>query len=170
MFKNSFIFIFFFIFMTCSFVILEIHKAGQISWQFFLIIVVGCFLTSWWFTVTFTKRMQVFRDRLLKEDDMDFDEQIVCKDGINHFEKVIATGGIGYLLQNKFVFIPHKLNFSKKELTIPFSDIIEISDYKIWHFFDTGTKITLQSGKVEKFVIDKTSDFYNRLINLKTDR
>ena len=67
--------------------------------------------------------MQSIRKRLLEDDDADFGENVICKDGINHIKKFIATGGIGYLLQNKLVFIPHKLNLSKKELTILFSDV-----------------------------------------------
>lgn len=159
-----------FVFMSCFFIVYYIHKKEQMPWYFYLIIIIGALLYSWWITFLFKRRMQSTRKRLLEEDDAEFDEKIVCRDGINHIEKIVATGGIGYLLQSKLVFIPHKLNITKKELTILFSDILNISDYRVWGLFETGVKITLNTGKIEKFVVDKAGDFYCRLMNLKTDR
>jgi hypothetical protein len=85
---------------------------------------------------------------------------------MNHFRGIIADGGTGYLLSDSLVFIPHKMNLSRKEVNIPFSDVESITDHKIRGIFDTGLKITMKSGKVEKFVVDKTTLFYKMVLDM----
>jgi hypothetical protein len=90
--------------------------------------------------------------------------EIISQGLINHLRGIIADGGAGYLLNDRFVFHPHKLNFSTKDLTFLLSDIEQVQSCKIM-FFNTGLKITMKSGKVEKFVVNKEDEFYTKLLN-----
>ena len=90
--------------------------------------------------------------------------EIISQGLINHLRGIIADGGTGYLLNDRFVFHPHKLNFSTKDLTFLLSEIEQIQPCKIM-FFATGLKIILKSGKVEKFVVNKEDEFYTKLLN-----
>jgi hypothetical protein len=83
---------------------------------------------------------------------------------MNRFRGLIAGGGVGYLLRDKLVFIPHKLNLSRKTVAIPFSNIESVSGYKVWRMFNVGVKVTLKSGKIERFVVDHSGNFYSRLL------
>jgi hypothetical protein len=74
-----------------------------------------------------------------------------------------SLGDIGALYKDKLIFIPHKLNFSHKELTIMFSDIENIHRYKIMGIFNVGIEIVMNSGKTRKFAMDKTDGFYKYL-------
>jgi hypothetical protein len=86
---------------------------------------------------------------------------------MNHSQKCFigATGGIGCLYKDNLLFIPHKMNLFRKEVSISFSEVESITDRKIWKVFDTQLKITLKSGKVEKFVVDETTSFYTMLLD-----
>jgi hypothetical protein len=91
--------------------------------------------------------------------------EIISQGLINHLRGIIADGGVGYLLNDRFVFHPHKLNFSTKDLTFLLSEIEQVQSCKIMFFFDTGLRIRLKSGKEEKFVVNKKSEFYTKLLN-----
>jgi hypothetical protein len=58
------------------------------------------------------------------------------------------------------------MNLSRKEIHIPFSEVENITSHKIWGIFDTGLKIKIKSGKVEKFVVDKTTPFYKMVLEM----
>jgi hypothetical protein len=96
-------------------------------------------------------------------NDIDFGEPIKDKALINHFRGIVPDGGVGYLLSTKFVFIPHKLIFFHKKVTVNFSEIENIFDFKLLGILSTGLKILMKSGKTERFVIDKKSLFYKNL-------
>ena len=100
----------------------------------------------------------------LLSEDVDFDGEVVSKGCVNRFRGVVADGGVGYLLRNKLVFIPHKLNFSRKTVSIPLADIESVSGYKVWRIFSVGVKITLKSGKVERFAIDHAGSFCSSVL------
>jgi hypothetical protein len=102
---------------------------------------------------------------LLDRDDYSA-EKIISQGLMNHFRRMIADGGIGYISPERLIFVPHKLNLSNKEVNIPFSEVESITNYKICGIFDTGMKIIMKSGKVEKFVINKTTPFYKMLSDM----
>ncbi|MDR2424159.1 MAG: hypothetical protein LBD59_05480 [Prevotellaceae bacterium] len=56
-----------------------------------------------------------------------YQDQVVINQGLtNRYRGIIADGGVGYLLHDRFVFHPHKLNFSKKDKTILLSEIEQV--------------------------------------------
>jgi hypothetical protein len=79
---------------------------------------------------------------------------------MSHQRGIIAGGSAGYLLSDSLVFLPHNLTFSRMPLTIMLSDIVHISGRRILGIFGTRLKITLKSGKMERFVINKDSELY----------
>ncbi|GHV65269.1 hypothetical protein FACS1894199_05530 [Bacteroidia bacterium] len=140
-------------------------------WYSYVFLIVGGLLYAWLVTSAINRQMKSLQKRLLDmDDDEDFGDKIFSKGGMNHFRGAIADGGIGYILQDKLVFIPHNLNLSRKSLTINFCEVKGFADYKIWHIVDTGLKIILQSGRMEKFVVDKTGEFYQQLIKALQNR
>lgn len=94
------------------------------------------------------------------------DSDLVDYSPINHVKKffINTTGGVGCLYKDKFIFMTHKLNFSKEKITILLSEIKNISDYKVLGILNVGIKINLKSGKTEKFIINKTSSFYKKIV------
>ncbi len=91
-------------------------------------------------------------------------EEIIHKEVINHFKnRIVAVGGVGYVLKTKMVFVSHKQQPSDKSLEIPFSEIATISGFKFYGIVDTSLKIVLQSGKEERFAVDKTNQLYHIL-------
>jgi hypothetical protein len=109
--------------------------------------------------------MQKSIDRIVSEVNKNND--LIAYAPMNHLKNYFfnAIGGAGYLLKDKFVFHPHKLNFSTKGLTYLLSEIEQIQPCKMF-FFDTGLKIRLKSGKEEKFVIDRQSSLFKKLIEI----
>jgi hypothetical protein len=106
--------------------------------------------------------MNNVNNSLLSNDNI-IGEPIKNKALINHFRGIISDGGVGYLLSDKLVFIPHKLNFTHEKITVVFSEIESVSDFKLCGFLNIGLKILIKSGKTERFVIDKKSLFYKNL-------
>ncbi|GHV09905.1 hypothetical protein FACS1894162_1670 [Bacteroidia bacterium] len=45
-------------------------------------------------------------------------KKVISCDLMNHSRGIIVDGGIGYLLSDCLVFVPHKLNFSRKCLEL----------------------------------------------------
>jgi hypothetical protein len=101
--------------------------------------------------------------QLLDLEETDIEGKVLQKDWMNHIRlwKIIAVPGFGFLLEDRLLFVQQKRR--RTEISIPFSDIADISDMKLLGIFDTGLKITLKSGKTEVFVLDKQSDFYKAL-------
>jgi hypothetical protein len=114
----------------------------------------------------FNRQRKLFAKRLRCEK-IDLYSDCLNKDQMGHFKGIFANGGTGYLLQDKIVFVPHKCNFSRKTITVLFADIMKISPLKIWGIMDIGLKISLKSEKEERFVVDKSNDFYHYLISIK---
>lgn len=134
--------------------------------------IISCIIQGIIFSIIFAyvmnKTMKNMRKKLkekLNEEDVDFGKPLIARDLMNHYRGITADGGFGYLLSDSLVFVPHKLFMfnTPSAITIMLSDIRKVSDYKVLGLFDTGLKITLKSGKVEKFVIDKESDLYKKI-------
>jgi hypothetical protein len=133
--------------------------AENILWYGCLLsIVEGC-IVAW----LFNRGMTFFYNRRRHLHDNAYEINME-RDIMNHFRGIITDGGIGYLYEDKLVFVPHKFNFSRKTIAIPFADIAKVSTYKIWGIINTGLRITLKSGKEERFVMNKSGDFYKNLI------
>jgi hypothetical protein len=150
--------------MTVFMAVFISSKEGSVlSWWAYLLFIANGLLYGWLTTWLFEKGRQAMQARLLGEE-IDLGGDIVSRGCMNHFSGLIADGGMGYLLRNKMVFIPHSLNFSRKTVTILLSDIESISGYKVWKILSVGVKITLKSGKVERFVIDYVDKFYSNAL------
>jgi hypothetical protein len=138
-------------------------KEDSVSWRAYLLFAFSGLLYGWLSTWLFEKGRQAMQARLLGEE-VDLGGEVISKSCMNHFRGFIADGGVGYLLRDKLVFIPHKLNFSRKTVAIPFSDIENVSGYKVWRMFSVGVKITLKSGRVERFVVDHSGSFCSSVL------
>jgi len=101
----------------------------------------------------------------LLDDDPDLGQPILRRARMNHFQGIFAEDGTGYILQDRLIFIPNKLNWTKKQLAIFLCDAERISGYKRLGLFDTGLKLEMKSGKLHQFAVDKTSSFYDMLVN-----
>jgi hypothetical protein len=141
------------------------YRHENVSWLVYLLIILLGFPYVWAFNRTFRFWIKQFQENLLQEEP-ELGQPVLKKACINHFREIIADGGVGYVLQDRLIFVPHKMNLSRKEVNIPFSEVESITDYKIWGIFDTGLKITMKSSKVEKFEVDKTTPFYTMLLNM----
>lgn len=138
-------------------------RGQDLTWHRCMVTVICGLFFGLLFTLSMNRMAKRSHQKLLAFDEIDLGEEIRQKSCMNHLRGIIADGGYGFLLHNKLVFMPHRLNSSRKTLTIPFSDVACVSDYKIWGLVNAGLKVTLTSGKVEKFVIDKSDDFYREL-------
>lgn len=162
--KGTITIIFSFILIATNILRLQYRHGGLSIYQYGLIIVLG--LVAGYI---FEKSLSKFSKRLIENSpacgDLMGEHEILEKSCLNHIRGMIADGGVGYILPDRLVFIPHKINLSRKEVNIFFSEVESITSYKLWRMFDTGLKITLKSGKVEKFVVDKTTPFYKMVLN-----
>ncbi len=162
----TYISIFSYLFMTIFLSVCYYLKDPHTSWKTYVIIFLFGIPYEWIRSKWFNASMKRKKESLMQEEDPELGEPILEKACMNHLQGIIADGGIGYQLQDKLIFIPHKMNLSRKQVTILFSEIDRISSYKIWGVFDTGLKIILKSGKIEKFVVDKNEKIFQKLINL----
>lgn len=112
-----------------------------------------CFIVSFFIYSLFVNKIKV---QLLNQSNK-VEGIVLNKSLINHKQGLCVNGGIGYLLTDKLVFIPNKFNFSKKEITIPYSEIIQVKRNIFWGI--NTLKIQLKSGKTEVFIFN-TNDFY----------
>jgi hypothetical protein len=138
-------------------VYISYKEDSVLSWQAYLLFTASGLLYGWLSTWLLRKVQATQEVRLLGKE-ADLGDEVISKGGMNHLRGIIADGDVGYLLRDKLVFIPHRLNFSRAPVNLPYAAIKEISAYKILGVFDTGLKIRLKSGKVEKFVVDKTKE------------
>ncbi|MDR1227164.1 MAG: hypothetical protein LBK47_09760, partial [Prevotellaceae bacterium] len=118
-------------------VYISYREDSVLSWQAYLLFAVSGLLYGWLCTWLFGK-VQATQEAGLLGKEVDLGEEILSKGCMNHFRGIIADGGVGYLLRDKLVFIPHKLNFSRAPVNLPYAEIKEISAYKILGVFDTG--------------------------------
>lgn len=87
--------------------------------------------------------------------DLRVDEKIEITRRANHFLGVEAVGGKIFITNQRFVFKSHAANFQAHELSIQFSEILKIDFYNTLAIVPNGLKLTLQSGKIEKFAVWK---------------
>jgi hypothetical protein len=96
------------------------------QWYDYLLII-GCGLAVGRGSTKHFRRMRV--GALNKK--VDLGAEVIGKDCMSRLKGIVAIGGVGYLLRDKLVFIPHKLNFSRENVKILHSDIASIADYKV---------------------------------------
>jgi hypothetical protein len=124
--------------------------------------IVGALFFAIFFLISMHFIDKKLRANLLGKDTY-LGNEIISQDLMSHQRGIITDGGGGYLLSDRFVFLPHKLNFSRTPLIIMLSDIEHISGCRILGLFDTRLKITLKSGKIERFVINENSVLYKTI-------
>ena len=148
--------------MVTTFILFDPHQYDKISWISFLLIfwIPGAWMMSGY------PLKPVQGDSLDDDpDDPDLGQPILKRARMIHFRGIFANEGVGYILQDRLIFIPNKQNWTKKQRDILLLDIKRILGYKILGIFDTGLKMEMKSGKIEKFAVDKTNSFYEMLIN-----
>lgn len=141
---------------------------GNYTLSSYIILAPVSIFFGYFFNKSWSRRVQSIAAPWLDEDP-ELEGEIMDKALMNHFiNRVIADGGVGYLLSDRFIFIPHKLGGKEgKRLEILFAEIKNLTDFKYYKIVDTGVVITLFNGKEERFVIDKTTDFYSKLKSLR---
>jgi hypothetical protein len=96
----------------------------------------------------------------------DLKEDILSRDLVSlRYCGIFFPIGFGYLLSDKFVYIPPKSSFFKK-LTIQYSDIEKVTKYRKMGI--DICKIYLKSNKVKSFIMEDDS-FYNDIVRFKED-
>ncbi len=156
--------IFFFTFTS----IINYFVRGIHTLPIYLILAPVSIFFGYFFYKSWSKKNQSIAAPWLDEDP-ELEGEIMDRALMNHFiNKVIADGGVGYLLSDRFIFIPHKFGGKEgKRLEILFVEIKNLTDFKYCKIVDTGVVITLFNGKEERFVIDKTTNFYSKLKSLR---
>ena len=150
--------------MVTTFILFTRYQYDKVPWFSYLLIIVFWIPAAW--MMSFYQLKPVQGDSLEDNpDDPDLGQPILKRARMIHFRGIFANEGVGYILQDRLIFIPHKLNWTKKQCDILLLDIKRILGYKILGIFDTGMKIEMKSGKIEKFAVDKTNSFYEMLIN-----
>jgi len=140
------------------------YQYDKVHWTLYFLTVVFWIPFAWMMSPYYLKQLPY--DSLDDDpDDPDLGQPIMKRARMIHFRGIFADDGIGYILQDRFIFIPNKLNWTKKPKNILLSDVKCILDCKILGIFNKGLKIEMKSGKIEKFAVDKTSSFYDMLIN-----
>jgi hypothetical protein len=122
---------------------------------------------SLFFAILFATSMRSLEKKMranLLDKDIYMNDKIISKGLMNCQKGIMSEGGAGYLLTDRFVFHPHKLNFSTKDRIFLLSEIERIQPYKVIPLFSSGLKIVLKSGKEEKFVLDRNDALYKKLL------
>ncbi|MGV8138573.1 MAG: hypothetical protein AB2L20_25505 [Mangrovibacterium sp.] len=140
------------------------QKYGHVRWFIYVLMILLGFIYVWGFERTLLRAMKQFQNSQLEDGSADLEETVLARTGMNRLSSIFAEGGTGYLLQDKLIFIPHKLNLSKERVTVLFTDVRSASGYKVFGIVDVGLKITLKSGKEEKFIVDKSGEFFRLLM------
>ena len=152
--------------MVTTFILFRYYQYDKVSWFGYFLIIVLWIPGAWMMMINTYPLKPVQGDSLDDDpDDPDLGQPILKRARMIHFRGIFANEGVGYLLQDRLIFIPNKQNWTKKQRDILLLDIKRILGYKILGMFDTGMKIEMKSGKIEKFAVDKTNSFYEMLIN-----
>jgi hypothetical protein len=94
-------------------------------------------------------------------------ETILFETGANHFKGVEAVGGKLYLTDKRLVFKSHKFNLQNHELAISLYDVDKVVRYKTLGLINNGLSITTTGKKIEKFVVQQSTDWANYLAEKK---
>ena len=139
------------------------NNYNDLTWRLCIFFIITGLLFGLLLTWSLKRQRKEGMRKLLALNDFDIEENVLQKDWMNYFRSqgMIADIGFGFLLEDRLIFIQQK---SEELLTILYSDVTQVSDFKFLGFFGAGLKITLKSGKTERFTLDKKSDFYQTLI------
>jgi hypothetical protein len=130
----------------------------------YIIIALLSLLFAWTLNYHWVKRIRTHTTSCFNED-VDFEDKIIYKVPMNHIKnKFITNGGIGYLFKNRLVYVSYN-NSGKKtnSLEICFENIVSITDFKCFGALGSGLEIKIKSGEVERFILDKSTEFYIKL-------
>lgn len=94
------------------------------------------------------------------------DETIIKEGPANHFLNGEGVGGWIYLTDHRFYYKSHKANLQNHELPIALDSIIRADKAHSAGIIPNQIHLTLQNGKVEKFVVDSARDWVKTLDNL----
>ncbi len=123
-----------------------------------LSIIIGVLVSSIFFYIFFWFFIEKYQKKIIEQDPK-LEGDILSK----HLMNSNFDGGVGYLLSDKFIFIPNKFSFSKR-FTISYSEIEKIT--KSEKIGICICKIYSKMNKVKSFIIENDA-FYNDIIKLK---
>ena len=75
----------------------------------------------------------------------------------NHIMGLEAVGGRLFITNQRMVFKSHAANIQAHELTIEYTEISKIDFFNTLGLVPNGLKISLHTGKIEKFAVWKRS-------------
>ena len=93
------------------------------------------------------------------------DENIVFQTPANHIKGLESVGGKLYLTNKRLVFKSHHWNIQNHELSINLTEIAHIDRYNVFGVIKNGLKVSLKNNQADKFVVEKTEEWVNLLIN-----
>ncbi len=73
----------------------------------------------------------------------------------NHFRNLEARGGRLALTSTHLVFQPHAINLQHSDVRIPREEIASVETTRTLGVVPNGLKVTLKSGKSERFVVNE---------------
>lgn len=82
-------------------------------------------------------------------------EQVLHESFAYHFPDMIGFTGHLYLTNLRLYFVTHPLNFKHYMISLPLSDIAEITMQNRLRIFPHGMNIHLSSGVVHRFAVSK---------------
>ncbi len=91
-------------------------------------------------------------------------ETILFQSGANHFKGMEGVGGKLYLTNKRIIFKSHKYNIQNHALSIPVSNIANVTREKTLGIINNVILITCL-GKKEKFVVQQAAEWEKHLNN-----
>lgn len=99
--------------------------------------------------------------------EIDNGEPVVMDGGANHFLNGEAVGGKLYLTHDQLRFKSHKFNIQNHELLMNVHDIKQVGFYNIAGIIRNGIQVTMNTGKTEKFVVNKREQWVSEIEKVK---
>ena len=96
-------------------------------------------------------------------------ETELYSDGANLFRGGIAIGGKLILTSNRLIFLPHNLNFDRKEEYIALTEIDSMKMARTMGLIDNGLRITLMNETELKFVLNDREKWIEMLNKVDSD-
>ena len=101
--------------------------------------------------------------------EMNKNETELYADGANLFRDTVAVGGKLILTNERLIFLPHNMNFNKKEEYINLTQINSTKRVKTMDVIDNGLRITLNDDNELKFVVDNREEWISKIAKTKSE-
>jgi GRAM domain len=93
-------------------------------------------------------------------------EKLIKEGGANHFIKMESVGGWIYLTDSRLYFKSHCSNIQNHDISIALEEIVKVEKVNTFGVIPNQLRLTLRSGKIERFVVSAASEWVNGLRKL----